>query len=165
MRGGARQNAGRRPLLTVEQRLLLGSDCEKKLQELKDAALQDHIQERLSAGGSEYLHYVESVNAIPVHKRPKRTVDEIEQHEADIEAELLAIAGLSMHSVDPAPRLLIIPYKQPKGVRKQIISAVAADWSHRIGKPISESTVKKCWDEWRAEVAWLRQQLGGTKPF
>ena len=60
-----------------------------------------------------------------------------------------------------APRLLSIAPKKPAGVRAAIIAEVTRKWTEQLGRPISESTVTKCWEEARAMERSLSEDDDG----
>lgn len=149
MRGGSRLNAGRKPLLTNLERLWVGVQCEDAFRAAAQAKQQAEV-DRVFAQ-SDYAAVIAKVQAIPVHLRfAWLQSEEFEQHRDDVELESHAIAGTDMDEGQAAPRIVTIPPQKPTGVRRNIIATVAEDWSKRIGKPISKSTVTRCWEEARA---------------
>ena len=60
----------------------------------------------------------------------------------------------------PAPRILTIPRRRPYGIRKRIVADIATDWSHRIGKAVSGTTVIRCWEEYRALLKIVPEYQG-----
>jgi len=110
---------------------------------------------------SDYAAAIAKVQAMPLHLRPAWLRSEaFEEHRFDIELERHAIAGTECGDGKAAAAMVTILPKRPMGVRKAIVATVAEDWSKRIGRPISKSTVIRCWEELRAMQRRLAETDG-----
>lgn len=162
MSGGLRPNAGRKRLLTDMQELGVGVECEALYKRAEDDVFQ--AQKEKIFARSDYVEMISKIMTIPQEKRCTwLQSEEFQVHCDDIEIELHAIAETDIDSFTGdgndvlAPRIVSVPYRRPYGVRMAIITAVAQDWSKRIGKQISAGTVKRCWDEYRASLRKMKE--------
>ena len=164
MRGGRRLNAGRKPILSDLQRFCVGMQCEGDFKAAAAAKQKAEIERVLAQ--SDYDAVIAKVHTIPVHKRKEwLQSQEYDAHCADIELELHALAGTDPDGGQDAPRLFTVFPQRPTGVRNDIIEKVAADWATRIGKPISISTVTRCWEEARELLKINAESLGNEPNF
>ena len=157
MRGGARANAGRKPKLDAMQRCAVGISCESRMGTMADELVHKKLNKILSA-----IEYDDAValNREGLSRDGPRYVnsDDFRYSRTFIDEELLAAARESAARVHVAGRWVNIPRARPQSVRPGIIAEVAAEWSERLGYPISSSTVKKCWDEWRSIEKRMRAE-------
>ena len=169
MRGGSRPNSGRKAILTWEERLYIGAECQVKF--IAAAKEKQQAEIRRIFARSDYDAVIANVQMIPVNQRSAWLQSEqYETHCADVEEECHVIAGTDPEArtddgdARPAPRIVSVAEQRPYGVRTKIISAVATDWSQRIGGNVSKSTVTRCWEELRSIMADL-DESEGNKPI
>ena len=159
MRGGFRANAGRKPLLSDIDRLEVGIQCETEF--LSAAKAKEEAAFESVFAQSDYAAVIAKINTIPVHLRLKwLESEECEQHLADVELERHAVAVTDPDGGESASRIVSIPPQKPTGVRKRIVTAVAEDWSNRIGRRITPSTVTRCWEEARSFIKRISEHNG-----
>ncbi len=156
MRGGGRPGAGRKPLLSPTQRMAVGFQCEAAFEKtaLRLAKFEAEKFRRGALQEPEDRHAANmyaQIQSIPVAGRMAWTshrADQLEQFSYDFDATL-RVAG-RLDPKDEGRPILRVTVRRPAGVRQVIFDDVASDWSQRIGRPISRSTVIRCWEEARA---------------
>jgi hypothetical protein len=151
--GGARANSGPKLKLTPQQRWRAGQDCEVAFRKAIDAELErekERVLTDLSDLQSVNQKQITQVADLSISGRRRyRRSPEFRQIRADRKVELLAINGPQPDRRRYPSRLIELRvHKLPKGTKRQIRLNVAADWSAYLGKPISESTVRDCWNEY-----------------
>lgn len=167
-RGGARNNAGRKPLLTDLQRIRVGAECQNRL----DAEARAQARQRIDARSDRttYSEVVEAVHQIPLAERRSWTEDDHADHSFDVDMALRRDQGVlrdpekSYDEDDefvpeivgdddfgPEPvRYHSEPLRRPQGVNQRIRRDVAREMSAHFGVELKERFVQKCWDEYRA---------------
>lgn len=164
MRGGLRANSGRPGLLTALQRLAIGIECEA---EFDAVAMRNQAAavERIIAQ-SDYRAVIGNLDYIPVSKRAAWLRSEsCDAHRADVEEECHAIAGTSPSEGGPASRNISVPLRRPQGVRRAIIAAIATQWTEKMGKNVSRSTVTRCWEEARSMLKRMADEEAREPPL
>lgn len=147
-RGGLRERSGRKPYLGSLERLAVGCKCEGILQDITISKQNMKLRAKLDA--SDYPTLIARLDAIPVEKRADwLKTEEFFTHLSDVELERHFIAG-SNPDHGKADRLIEIAPTRPQGVRAKIITRVSTELSHQLGKRVSESFVRRCWEEFRA---------------
>jgi hypothetical protein len=149
-RGGKRQGAGRKPILSAVERLDRGADVNARLL----GATQAWVRARVEANYERYnlKEKWARVHSIPVAERQRwsqRSTDDG------------STAGDAVFDVRDAIRaagskkVVVSPGRAGYRLRCQIIATVAADWSRDLGQNISPRFVERCLEEYRAFESWL----------
>lgn len=145
-RGGARENAGRKPKLTFEERLEIGSECEERWREADKANIEAEFAKTTQNVSKEHA----KANQVPVHERKAWLKSQAgRDYKDDVSLALREDQDISDEEERDRPRILQITVKRPKGPGKQIIQQVAAQESKRLNREISIHMVKRCWAEFR----------------
>ncbi len=138
MRGGKRARAGRKSLLSYEDRLTIGADVHNRLaaaaERKKDAKLDQRLDPDLKSSWT-LLH------SLPLKSRRSATAERLLY---DVKAEL---AGRDNTRV---------PHRRVYGGREEIIREVALERSKELGKRITVRTAEKCLEEYRSITKKLR---------
>jgi hypothetical protein len=145
-RGGARKNGGRKPKLTVEERLAIGARCESRQQEAYRIKAKTEIAGARRIVSKEWA----KAKAVPVSQR-KRWIDSEagREHLEDVEYALREDQGISPDDQRDPVRLSRIEIKRPKGLSTKIICEIANRESEKRKTHISEHMVERCWTEFR----------------
>jgi hypothetical protein len=154
-RGGKRPGAGRKPRLTELERLRVGALCERLHRNERQAALSEDIREATYNVQDEFNDGI--ISQIPLSKRKEFAESEIGQiFQDEVRFALALDQGLSPEEAEEAhpPRQLHVSSRRPKGVRREIISAVAESLS------IPEWLVDECWQDFR----WYQKDAGDPEP-
>ena len=135
-RGGARPGAGRKPLLTPEQRLALG------------AVINDMLWRETRDRADEKLHAVLAEDDLPVlwadHDRARRATRNIgDRHLWDIQAAI-------EEGVLQGRRRVPGPTRVAAGIRRRVVRSAALAASQRWQTRISERMAERCLEEYRA---------------
>ena len=128
-RGGRRDGAGRRPVLTEMERIAVGARCERLWLEEREVGENAAIA---SATRNLRAEHREAAN-VPVSERAAWIKANRLDHEENVE-EALQLDRVILQRVIG---------KRPKGKRKAIIAQVASE------RNISKRLVKTCWKESR----------------
>ena len=175
-RGGKRPGAGRQAgssILTLEQRLRVGAECQERWQAALRANL--HAAEQAAFGNSEYKRQIAAVNLTPLEDRAglmsltgadgvpildeegdRLFITEAgRSHAEDIEGARKELAGIEVDSPDPAPRIIEIRAKRPYGLKEPLLRAVSAWAATQFERPVSVRMVESCWAELKAFLKTL----------
>ncbi len=149
-RGGKRSGAGRPPKLDDIQRIWVGQFCENEWQR----AIQNKVDYtiRTDPALEDYQVLIAKQRKIKPHLRPEYLKSEMfDQHKHDVEAELRTASGWDMEGDISAPRLREYIIAKPQGIRAAIIAEAKLQLQQKFQvSGISNDTIRKCWDEWRA---------------
>ena len=141
-RGGKRPGSGRRSALTPSERCDIGDECVRLMGEAWSAREIAAIETRLV--GAELDALRAEADAIPVEDRRGWLKTEAgREYPKEIKSMLRATTGTPLNRMPPRQGTLRIT--QPYAVRRQIIAAVAIDFSRRLGKTVTERSVVTCW--------------------
>jgi hypothetical protein len=142
-RGGKRAGAGRPPLITYSERLKIGARCERLWREVGQAKEKAAVDAAIPTA----LRYLERAKGIPIGKRKKWLKSQDgRDYLGDVDSALVEDQyGEGAKRKKPSHRL-VIGYRRPKGVRKQIMDQVAAQFG------ITPRMVESCWKEFRASA-------------
>jgi hypothetical protein len=152
-RGGARQGAGRKSILTDEQRLQIGAAIHRRLWrrtrwEFARAVDAKFADDDLSALWAE-------LDKIPTADR--RNLDSNDVRLADIEVEIEE-GGLQ------GRRYFSGPSRVAPRIRGPIVRSVARAASRLFGISVSPRTAERCLEEYRVLDAKLSRDLATDKP-
>jgi len=147
-RGGTRQGAGRKPILTDEQRLQIGAAIHRRLwrrtrvefARAVDAKFADDDLATLWAG----------LNKIPVADRHKVDVDDVRLADIKVEIEEGGLHGRRYFSG---------PRRVAPRIRGPIVRSVARAATRLFGVSISPRTAERCLEEYRALDARFSREL------
>ncbi|WP_146187818.1 hypothetical protein [Caulobacter sp. HMWF025] len=151
--GGRRANAGRRPILSEWQRLCIGVDCEH----LWGEAGKDKIKsmQRAFEAAGELTTEQSEFKRNYVAQRGNISPTDYDAYQQAISDSIWIGAGRSALELDQlprSPRMLRFVTSRPYGQRAEIIERVRREWSEAIGRRLSASIVKKCWEYHRAQL-------------
>ena len=148
MRGGKRTNAGRPKVLNEWQRLAVGLECEVAFETIAKTKQQAEIDRII--GRSDYKDVIAKIRAVPVAERAAWGRSEAGRiHHDDVELERHAMVGSNPDDGNPAAKIISVPKRRPQGARQTIIANIATKWTSDLGRNVSKSTVRKCWEEAR----------------
>ena len=147
-RGGKRQGAGRKPTLSELDRLAVGAEANSRIWRATEA----WVRARVEAKHERYNLKEKStrVRSIPLPERKRWS-----QHSEDDGST----AGDAVYDVrdaigawmrDGSKKVIVSPGRAGYGLRREIITAVSADWSRKRGRSISPRLVERCLEEYRA---------------
>lgn len=154
-RGGAREGAGRRPILSDEQRLKIGAAIHRRLWRKTQAEFVRSVEAKF---GDDNLRALwASLEATPRAGRRKVDPEALADHLADIQAEIEE-GGLQ------GRRYFRGPTRVAPGIRGPIIRSVARAASRLLRASVSERTVERCLEEYRAIEARVTSELGTYAP-
>jgi hypothetical protein len=147
--GGRRNGAGRHAVLTWEEWLEIGAECEGRFNAIWASNLQA-AQDAYFAK-SDYLSLIANVHQVPIPYRENwHSTCEAENHFDDVEGARKQMAGMDVASEESALRQLRFEAVRPYAVKSKIKADVAAWATGRYGKAISERLVQSCWDDIRS---------------
>lgn len=140
--GGSRKGAGRPRKWLFDDVLSVGVACEALWNDAQNDALQAG-KDRLFREKSDIQALWDSVNAVPVPRRRAWLASEsYARLHADMEIELHYLNGTE-DSGQPAPRMVNISTKPPRGTRARILQQVG----EKFGLP--KVAVDNLWQEYR----------------
>ena len=140
--GGKRKGAGRKPILTLHQEIVIGQTCERLLE---SAALRAFNRRKrdLFENQTELSYHWKSVNKLTLDRRGELVKTELLQYyEDNIEAELKLFQPYKAMD-QKAPRLLRISKRPPKGTRGKVIAGAS-----KIFK-LKPSQIDNIWQKYR----------------
>ncbi len=146
-RGGSRKGAGRPLKWTSEDVIQIGSACEELMRSARRHAVDARLGALPDAASISARHA--EVNHIPVEQRAHWLASEAyEDHNGDIEAFLHRQAKTFFDEDEgvfyaPAPRIVSVSGKAPRGTRKNIIAEVASSYN------LTPAQVANLWQEFR----------------
>jgi hypothetical protein len=152
-RGGARDGAGRKPILTDEQRLQIGAAIHRRLWRKTRAEFARTVDAKFA--DDDLLALWAELNKIPTAER--RNVDSDDARLADIQVEIEE-GGLQGRRYFSGPRRIA-----PR-VRGPIVRSVARAASRLFGVSISLRTAERCLEEYRALDARVSRELATDMP-
>jgi hypothetical protein len=137
--GGSRKGAGRKPSLTVWERVIVGQKCESLF-------LEELQKSKYSAIKTATFHVAdehEEAKKLSLSERKARNTQESARHSYSVD---LAVQEDQKTGDAPAGRMRRLNPKRPYGVRIKILAEIANEFS------VSEGTVDKCWKECRKKL-------------
>jgi len=140
--GGKRKGAGRKPILTPHQEIVIGQTCERLLE---SAALRAFNRRKrdLFENQTELSYHWKSVNKLTLDRRGELVKTELLQYyEDNIEAEFKLFQPYKAMD-QKAPRLLRISKRPPKGTRGKVIARAS-----KIFK-LKPSQIDNIWQKYR----------------
>jgi hypothetical protein len=159
--GGTRDGAGRPPALSFEQRVLLGTVIERRIQRKTRLQLRQKVRARYADDELEALWA--QLRKIPVADRLKLRAQWKERH-GDKPFDLSLDPGLIGRLINDVraeieegglqgQRFFSGPKKTPDGIRKQVLGDLARAATRLWKKPVSVRLAEKCLEEVRAITA------------
>jgi hypothetical protein len=150
-RGGARKSAGRKPILTSRQRLLLGAMIQALMWHKTRAVFDRKLADTLAQDDLPMLW--------DKQHEARRT-----GRDKDADAILWDIQAAIDEGVLQGRRYIQGPTKVAAGIREQIIRSVARAMSRRWRVHVSPRMAERCLEEYRALSARADAELADYKP-
>lgn len=144
--GGKRVGAGRRRVMSLEQRLELGGACEKLWRDRAERRARAAHESR--QGLSEVRKLQAELHAMPVKERKHGRF--LRERLGDVAQGLKEAVGRR--------RFVALKLVRPYGERERIVRAVAWCASRRGGQTITEATLNECWREFRKIATRLKRE-------
>lgn len=154
-RGGARQGAGRKPILTGLQRLKIGAAIDRRLWRKTRADFVRSVDAKFADDDLRSLWA--RLQATPDVSRRKLDPDALADLFADIEAEIEE-GGLQ------GQRHFQGPTRVAPGIRGPIVRSVARAACRLYRVSVSERTAERCLEEYRAIEAKVTAELASHMP-
>lgn len=149
MKGGKREGAGRKRKLDAFERMILGSQCEKRFSQLWEEAREKHWRERL---GMAELHALQAEGQAAAVAGRGVFSNSIEGREhAELVDQAIRNVRKTPDFVEVVSRIFSRPAPRPKGVKAAICRAVAEEYGAKWAlTDLGPRYVQRCWDEYRA---------------
>ena len=149
--GGRRSNAGRKPLLSLGERLEVGSICEKKWDDLAREAAESRLDKRAEADGIRE----EQGRLQKIQEQWGRSAAGRKSYAAEVlsVAEILEEVSAEIDEIVKgrgASRMFSVPLRRPQRSKDRVLQEVSELTTAATGKQISKRMVKTCWDEFRS---------------
>lgn len=160
-RGGERPGAGRKPMLSWEERLGLGAEAEERIRKAAEARKQAMVTARnedlnlrekwarlhdIRARKLKQLR--EQVPEFPDHLQRQHLRDYLMKND-DVEDATLDVRD-AVSALYGSSKIVISTAKLRYGLRREILAALAKDASELLGRPITGRMVERCLEEFRA---------------
>jgi hypothetical protein len=154
-RGGARDGAGRKPILTDLQRLQIGVAIDWRLRRKTRADFVRAVDAKFAD---------DDLRALWARLDATRDVD---RRKVDAEALAALLADIEVEIEEGAlqgRRYFRGPTRVAPGIRRPIVRSVARAASRLYGVAISERMAERCLEEYRAIDAKVTAELSGCTP-
>lgn len=147
-RGGVREGAGRKPVLTPMQMIAVGGECERRFRQEWERARQTAWDEKPAV---KEVHALQAEVRAGVKEHGPAFWHSAEGRELreTVEQAIREIRR-TPDFVEHTNRVFTLTAPRPKGVKANICKAVAAEFSQEWGVSLSPRNVQTCWDQFRA---------------